>query len=70
MFAEYPDLMTVEKMQAALGVGRSTAYKLLRENAIRHFNIGKTIKIPKRYLIDFIESACYNAATATGSPSN
>lgn len=69
LFAELPDLLTMEDMQKALGVGRSMAYRLIRDGSIRHMRIGKAIKIPKRFLIDFVLSSCYNNDVAMGNSS-
>jgi len=69
MFNNFPDVLTVEELQTALGIGRSTAYRLIRGGTIRHLRIGKNIKIPRRYLVDYIEAACYNNGVATESPS-
>lgn len=57
LFEGYPDILTVQQMQEALGVGRSWAYKLLEENEVRHFRIGRTYKIPKTALIEFVNRA-------------
>ena len=69
MFEEFPDLMTVKEAALALTVSQAMMYRLLRADKIKHLHIGKSIKIPKRYLIDFIETECYNDATAAGNPS-
>jgi len=66
MFNDYPDVLTIDELQSALGIGRSMAYRLIRHGDIRHLRIGKNIKIPRRCLVDYIETACYNNATATG----
>ena len=66
MFNDYPDVLSIEDLQIALNIGRSMAYRLVRTGSIRHLRIGKNIKIPRRYLVDYVESACYNKVTATG----
>lgn len=63
-FEGYPDVLNVEQMQSALGIGRSTAYKLIKNKEIRTLKIGRTIKIPKRYLMDFLDGRCYNEPIA------
>jgi len=60
IFANYPDVMNIKDVQSALSVSRSTAYKLISTGAIKHWKIGKNIKIPKAFLIDFIVESCYN----------
>jgi len=64
MFNDLPDVLTVEELQAALSIGRSTAYRLIQSGQILHLRIGKNIKIPRRYLVDYIETACYNNSVA------
>jgi len=41
MFNEYDDMVTVEEMQKMIGVGKNTAYNLLKENKIKCFRIGR-----------------------------
>ena len=65
MFDNLPDVLAIEDLQIALGIGRSMAYRLVRRGDIRHLRIGRTIKIPRRYLVEYIEAACYNDVTAT-----
>ena len=69
MFADYSDLLSVSDIQKALGIGRSMAYRLIRNGNIKHLRVGKTIKIPKRFLIDYVVQSCYNSNAVTGSPS-
>ena len=68
MFEDYNDLLYVVDIQSALCIGRTTAYRLLREGKIKHLRIGRTIRIPKRYLIDFVLSSCYHGCVTENSP--
>ena len=56
MFTSYPDVVNVEQLKEMLGIGITLAYRLLKENKIRAFKIGREYKIPKanviRYLIE------------------
>lgn len=61
MLEEYPDVLTVEHLQDILCVGKSTTYRLLKSGLIKHFKIGKQIRIPKGCLIDYITSTCYDS---------
>ena len=61
-----PDIMSVEEMRSILKIGRNKAYALVGDGKIKSLKIGRTIRIPKRYVIDFIESQCYNDEVATG----
>lgn len=56
MFESYDELITVEEMQQLLGVGKNTAYQLLKENKIKCFRIGRIWKIPKKSIEEFILS--------------
>ena len=54
MFEEYDELITVEDMQKLLGIGKNTAYELLRQNKIKCFRIGRLWKIPKKSIEEYI----------------
>ena len=47
MFKEYPDIMSVAQVAEALGIGRNTAYRLVREREIGSKRIGTKIIVPK-----------------------
>ena len=69
MFSEYPDILSVQDIQGALAVGRSTAYRLINSGAIKHWRVGRTVKIPKPFLIDFVVNSCYNNGVVENPPS-
>ncbi len=52
---DYPDILTVEEMCKALGVCTKTGYKLIRENKIQYLKFGKTYRIPKAHLLEFMK---------------
>lgn len=54
MFKNYPDVVDVEQMSEMLGISTKTAYKLLHENVIEHFKIGRKYKIPKLNILQYI----------------
>jgi len=54
MFDGYPDVMNVEEMRRALHIGRSMAYELLDKRKIQSFRIGRSIKIPKKCIEEYI----------------
>lgn len=58
MFDEFPDILTVYDIQQALGIGRNTAYKLLKDKQIKSIRIGNKYKIPKRCLIAYALQIC------------
>lgn len=53
MFEEYPDVVGVDALCKMLGIGKNTAYRLISDNTILSLRIGRSIKIPKKYIIDF-----------------
>lgn len=55
LFEEYPDVMTVQQVRKALGIGRTAVYRLLGSHEIHCFMIGNAYKIPKTSLIEFIQ---------------
>ena len=68
-FANLPDILTIDDLQTALRVGRSTAYKLVQDDQIHSFRIGRSIKVYKRSLVEYIEKALYNEDKLIGSVS-
>lgn len=59
MFSEYPDILTPAQAAQALRIGKSSVYRLIRENKLGCKKIGSKIIIPKVCLIDFVKSARY-----------
>ncbi|MDR1131221.1 MAG: helix-turn-helix domain-containing protein [Oscillospiraceae bacterium] len=54
MFNCYPDVVTVADLAKMLKVGRNTAYELVRANSIQSVKIGKSIRIPKESVIQYL----------------
>jgi excisionase family DNA binding protein len=54
IFKEYPDVVSAEQMSEMLGISSKTAYRILRENTIEHFRIGRTYKIPKIHILSYL----------------
>ena len=66
MLKQDKDMLDISDIQAFFGIGRSTAYRLIRSGDIPHIRIGRKIRVPRKYLAEQIEMACYNRSTATG----
>lgn len=48
LFPNYPDVVNIDEMCEMLGgISSKTAYKLLQDEKICHFKIGRIYKIPK-----------------------
>ena len=60
MFKEYPDILTIPQVAKALGIGKKAAYALVNDQKIGFIRLGKTIKVPKFCLEDFVRSARNN----------
>ncbi len=59
MFNDYPDVMSVEQLAKALGIGKNSAYELIRSREIGSKRIGRKILVPKSCVIDYVQSARY-----------
>lgn len=57
-FGNYPDVLTVKDLCQALHIGRLGAYKLLEARTIQSFKIGRIYKIPKDFLICYMNEVC------------
>ena len=60
MLKKLPDILTVAQLAEALGICRKAAYTLVNTNQIGHLRVGKTIKIPKFCLLEYIQTARNN----------
>lgn len=54
-FKDFPQVMTVEELAAALRIGRNAAYQLVRGEAIRAIKVGRSIRIPRAALVEFLD---------------
>ena len=55
IFSEYPDVVTVKQMCVMFFVFKQkTAYEMLECGDIRHLKIGKSFKIPKVCIIEYL----------------
>ncbi len=56
MFSDYSDVVNVTDLQEMLNIGRNKAYQLINENQIKSVRIGKVHKIPKKWVIEYLEN--------------
>ena len=56
-YDELPLTLRVEDMMPILGIGRNTAYELVRSKQIFSVKIGRQLRIPKQALIDYLTSS-------------
>lgn len=52
-FTEYPDIVSPKQMMQMLHIGRNKAFELLKGD-IHSIRIGSTHKIPKIYIIEYL----------------
>jgi excisionase family DNA binding protein len=57
-----PLVMTVDDVMKILGIGKNTAYELLREGQIGSVRVGRQLRIPRSALVSFLESATNKAS--------
>ena len=56
MFRDYPDVVTVEQMCEMLGgISTKTGYRLLKDGTIKGFVVGRRYRIPKLYILEYLE---------------
>ena len=54
-FQDLPLVLSVPQLAKLLGIGRNAAYDMVNSGRIRSVKIGRTIRIPKSAVIEFIE---------------
>lgn len=52
--SDLPMTLLVEDLMPLLGIGRNTAYELIRSGQIRSVRIGRQIRIPRDALLEFL----------------
>lgn len=66
MFENFNDVMTIKELQEALCIGRSTAYALIKNHTIPFVRVGKSIRILKKNVIDYLTMDDYNCNCING----
>ena len=51
---ELPLALRVEELMPILGIGRNTAYELVRSGQIRSIKIGRQIRVPRDAVVEFL----------------
>ena len=55
-YDELPLALKVEDLMPILGIGRNTAYELVRSQQIRCVRVGRKIRIPKDAVMEYLAS--------------
>ena len=66
--AGLPDVLTLAEMAAALRVGVSTAYELMRVGAIKGKRIGRTWRILRTSVLQYLEEEADEECEDASSP--
>lgn len=53
-YSDLPLVLRVEDLMPILGIGRNTAYELVRSGEIKSIRVGRQIRILKEALIQFL----------------
>lgn len=54
IFTEYPNIVNAEDARKMLNIGRNKIFELLKTGKLKSIKIGRNYKIPKQYIIDFL----------------
>lgn len=54
-FSDYPDVVTVEQMAQMLGIGRKTAYRIVKSGVIPCLMVGRIYRIPKHNILKYLK---------------
>lgn len=55
---EYNDILCPKDVREILDVGWNKTYKLLSSGEIKNFRVGRSIRIPKIYLFEYLKKMC------------
>lgn len=53
-FEDLPLTLRVEDLMPILGIGRNTAYELVRSGQIRSVRVGRQLRVPKDAVMEFL----------------
>lgn len=53
---DLPVTLRVEDLMPILGIGRNTAYELVRSGKLRSIRVGRQIRIPKAEVLRFLNT--------------
>lgn len=56
-YEDLPLTMRVEDLMPVLRIGRNAAYELVRSGKIRSIRVGRSIRIPREAVIDYLTRA-------------
>lgn len=54
MFHDFDDILTIDELAELLKIGKNTTYRLINSGQIKSIRIGKTHRIPKESVNQYI----------------
>ena len=60
MLQQCKDVLTVSELAETLGVGRNTAYRMVRDGVIASRRVGRKYLVPKVCVVDYLDGTRYN----------
>jgi excisionase family DNA binding protein len=63
---DFPDVLTVLQLAQVLGIGKNAAYTLVQNGTIGHLKVGRKYLVPKRCVLDYLNSPRYNSTCNGG----
>ncbi len=61
-----PELLKVDQAADLLGLARSTTYSLVSSGVIPSVRLGRSLRIPRRQLMDWIDKAVTDGESSSG----
>ena len=66
MLRDYPDVLNIDQMCEILSVSTKTGYAILKKGSVQHLKVGRTYRIPKLSVIEFLLTG--QSAFPAGNP--
>ena len=63
MFEQYDDVVTIRELCQMLRIGRNKAYDLVNAGTIGSIPVGRSIRIPKQAVIDYVNGLNHREKT-------
>lgn len=60
-YENLPLFLTVGEMASVLRIGRNAAYQLVKDGTIQSVHVGRSIRIPRNALVQFVDCAQQSA---------
>ena len=55
IFANYPDVVSINELMKMLNISKPTAYRLLQNGDVKNIKVGKQYRTPKKFVIEYLK---------------